>query len=205
MGVVDAVARELMLFAAVMLLIGGIDDLLVDMVYWIRRVRHGPVSAFRLQPPADAGRIAVFVAAWQEAEVIGAMLRTALDRFGAGDYRIYVGCYPNDPATVDAVAAVAESDARVRLVIGGRAGPTTKADNLNLLWRALCRDDMADGVRSRAVVLHDAEDVVHPEELGVFAALIGVADVVQIPVLPLIHPKSRMVSGHYADEFAQAN
>lgn len=203
----DAIVRELTLFAAVGFLVGGIDDLLVDLAWLGHRLRHGttrrPISS--LPAPARSGGLAVFVPAWDEALVIGAMLRTALARYAYADYRIYVGCYPNDRATIDAVAAVAEHDPRVRLVIGGKPGPTTKADNLNTMWRAMQRDDAASGERTRGVVLHDAEDVVHPAELRVFAALIDRHPLVQIPVLPLIDTEARLVSGHYADEFADSH
>jgi adsorption protein B len=133
------------------------------------------------------------------------MLRTALHRFAHDDYRIHVGTYPNDPATIAAVAEVAESDARVRLVIGSRAGPTTKAECLNTLWRALLRDETAEGVRVLGVALHDAEDVVHRQELRVFAQQLQRFDAVQLPVLPLRKPEMRFVAGHYCDEFAEAH
>lgn len=205
---VDAVAREAMLFAAVGLLIGGLDDLLTDIVFLVARLRRGGSARQRvadLPMPARPGRLAIFVPAWDEAAVIGAMLSTALERYRHPDYRLYVGLYPNDPATIAAAAAVAERDGRVRLVIGPRDGPTTKADCLNVLWRALARADAAEGRTTRLVVLHDAEDVVHPAELTVFDALIGKHDVVQLPVLPLVRRGSRLVSGHYADEFAEAH
>ena len=202
---VDPLARELVLFAAAMLMIGGIDDLAIDLLYWWRRIRRGPDVPFRLSPRRVAGRMAVFVPAWHEADVIGRMLDAALIRYQHPDYRIFVGSYPNDPETIDAVAAVAEHDARVRLVINSAEGPTTKADNLNAVWHALLRDDAADGRSTRAVVLHDAEDVVHADELDLFDTLIDVADVVQIPVVPLIDPASRWIGGHYADEFAEAH
>lgn len=206
---IDGVAREAMLFACVGFLIGGLDDLAVDIVYlWLRAKRRlvGTRSPSLGDLPAgDApGRIAVFVSAWDESSVIGAMLRTALARFEHPDYRLYVGCYPNDPATIDAIAAVAETDPRVRLVIGAAPGPTTKAACLNTLWRALLRDEAQD-VRAKAVVLHDAEDVVHAGELRLFDALIGEYQMVQIPVLPLIDGGASLVSGHYADEFAEAH
>ena len=54
-------------------------------------------------------------------------------------------------------------------------------------------------------MLHDAEDVVHPLELRVFDSLIDHYAVVQLPVLPLVKRGSRLVSGHYADEFAEAH
>jgi bacteriophage N4 adsorption protein B len=204
----DAVAREVMLFAAVGLLIGGIDDLAVDLVFIVRRLLRrgrGRMSLMELPAPPAPGRLAVFVPAWDEARVIGAMLATAVDRLDHLDWRIYVGLYPNDPATVDAAAAIAERDDRVRLVIGAKSGPTTKADCLNTLWHALMRDDAAEGRTTRAVVLHDAEDVVHSDELRVFAAMLRDHDVVQLPVLPLIKSDSRLVSAHYADEFCEAH
>ncbi len=202
----DSVAREAMLFAGVGFLIGGLDDLAVDLVYFARRGwrRSGEADRGLSGSERATGRVAIFVPAWDEASVIGAMLTTALDRLDHPDYRLYVGTYPNDRATIDAVAAVAERDARVRLVIGSRPGPTTKADCLNTLWHALRRDE-ANGVRARAIVLHDAEDVVHPAELRAFGALIGDYAAVQLPVRPLVDRAARLVSGHYADEFAEAH
>ncbi|QNE32882.1 glycosyl transferase family protein [Sphingomonas sp. NBWT7] len=203
----DLAVREVTLFAAVGFLIFGLDDLLVDVGWAWHRLRHGstrrPLAG--LPHPATPGRIAMFVPAWEEAGVIGAMLSTALARLDHTSYRLYVGCYPNDAATIAAVRAVATRDDRVRLVIGPRAGPTTKADNLNTLWRALCADDAATGTVTRAVVLHDAEDVVHAAELKVYDALIGDHPLVQIPVMPLIDRAPRLVSGHYADEFAESH
>ncbi|TXC72172.1 glycosyl transferase family protein [Sphingomonas ginsenosidivorax] len=205
---IDAVARETMLFAAIGLLIGGLDDMLVDLVFLVGRVRrggHARLTIATLPPPRQPGRIAVFVAAWDEVAVIGNMLVTAVERFDHPDYRIYVGLYPNDRATIDAAAAVAARDPRIRLVIGARDGPTTKADCLNTLWRAQQRDDARTRVATKAIVLHDAEDVVHADELRIFDALIERHDYVQLPVLPLVKRGAQLVSGHYADEFAEAH
>ena len=209
----DSVVRELTLFAATGFLIGGADDLAIDLVYFFRHLftllrakgrRRLPTLA-DFPPQASSGRIAVFVAAWDESAVIGAMLRTALARFEHPDYRLYVGVYPNDRATIDAVAAVAEHDPRVRMVIGSVAGPTTKAGCLNTLWRTLQRDAQTERWVPKAVVLHDAEDVVHAAELAIFDRLIDRHWVVQLPVLPLVDRGSRLVSGHYCDEFAESH
>ncbi|AQR75890.1 hypothetical protein BXU08_13165 [Sphingomonas sp. LM7] len=206
------IARETTLFAAIWFLVGGIDDLLVDLIYGVRRIRlrlvgreAWPHPASVALDPVPPGRIAVFVAAWDESQVIGRMLRAALHRFDHAEYAIYVGTYPNDPATIAAVAEVAQTDPRVRLVIGGKAGPTTKADCLNTLWRALLRDETAEGFAALGVVLHDAEDIVHPLELKVFAHWLPHCATVQLPVMPLPHPRSRFVAGHYCDEFAEAH
>jgi len=207
---VDAIAREATLFAALWFLVGGIDDLAIDLVYLARCVRmrlsgrRAPVLD-SLTSEESEGPLAIFVAAWDESAVIGAMLRAALTRFDHPDYRIYVGTYPNDLATVRAVADVAAQDRRVRLVIGGADGPTTKADCLNAVWRALLRDEAAEGMPTRAVILHDAEDLVHPGELRVFDHYLADHHAVQLPVLPLRHRKSPMVSGHYIDEFTESH
>ncbi|MCP3734145.1 glycosyl transferase family protein [Sphingomonas sp. RP10(2022)] len=195
-----------MLFAATGLLIGGIDDLIVDLCFlahrWSKRKAVRPTLA-TLPRPASPGAFAVFVAAWDEEAVIGGMLAAAVARFEHPDYRLYVGVYPNDPGTIAAATAVAATDSRIRVVIGSRDGPTTKADCLNTLWTALMRDEAAGRV-TKAVVLHDAEDVVHPAELTVFDTMIEGRSVVQLPVLPLIR-RGSMVSAHYADEFSYAH
>lgn len=206
--IVGAVARETMLFAAMGFVVGGVDDLIIDLIWLVRRFRdrwRADALLSDLPPVSTPGRFAIFIAAWDESRVIGAMLSAALARYDHPNYRIYVGTYPNDPATCDAVAAVSAIDPRVRLAIGSRDGPTTKADNLNVLWRALLADDEASQEKTRAIILHDAEDLVHPDELRVFDSLLARHAVVQLPVLPLIDPRARFVSGHYADEFAEAH
>ena len=65
--------------------------------------------------------------------------------------------------------------------------------------------ETVDHCTAKAIVLHDAEDVVHPLELKLFDRLIERAAVIQLPVLPLPDPNSRWISGHYCDEFAEAH
>jgi len=153
-----------------------------------------------LSSPALPGRIVIFIPAWDESAVIEQMLRHAVDTLGGPHWLIYVGIYPNDPATRAAVERV--DDPRIRIVEGTADGPSTKAACLNTLWQRLMRDEASEGVHAKAIVLHDAEDVVHADEPRVFDTLIERFDLVQLPVLPLIDQRSRWVSGHYIDEFA---
>ncbi len=205
------IAYELTLFAAIGFLVGGFDDVIIDCI-WVARTLWRRLTVYRvnqrvtittLNPPVMRGRIIVFIAAWDEAGVIGRMLDHAVRTFDHADYRIYVGCYPNDPATIAAVTAVASP--HVRVVVGDIPGPTTKADCLNTLWRALCVDENAQGFHAKAIVLHDAEDIVHSAELRVFDTLIERFALVQLPVLPLPDARSRWIGGHYSDEFAEAH
>jgi adsorption protein B len=208
-----AVRAELLLFAAVGLLIGGIDDLVVDLIYGARRLwrratvysRFERMTTATLTSPAEARRMAVFVPAWDESAVIGAMLRRTLDLWRDEAVHIFVGCYPNDRPTIDAVTAIAAGEPRVTVAINPLPGATTKADCLNTLWRAMLRVEAASGEPFGGVVLHDAEDVVHRDALRLMAAMLDRFDFVQLPVLPLASNRSRWVAGHYGDEFAEAH
>jgi len=99
----------------------------------------------------------------------------------------------------------AGNDPRVRLVIHGRDGPTTKADCLNRLYLALGQDEARRHFRFRSVVLHDAEDMVHPAALAAIDRALDAVDFVQLPVRPEPQGRSRWIAGHYSDEFCEAH
>jgi adsorption protein B len=205
------IAAELALFAGVGFLLFAVNDVLVDLIYFGRSIwralaiytRYPRAFASELPSVSESGLIAVLVPAWDESSVIASMLRAALQRLDHPNYRMFVGHYRNDPATAAAIASIA--DPRVEAVEVLADGPTTKADCLNHLYDALIAYEMAHECEAKAVVLHDAEDVVHRFELRIFDALIGRAAVIQLPVLPLPDPHSRWISGHYCDEFAEAH
>ena len=209
--VLSRLAAELALFAGVGFLLVAINDLLVDFIYFGRRIWRA-LTVYSRYPRSfasyfvfkkDPGFIAIFVPAWDESAVIGSMLKATLKRLDYDDYRIFVGYYRNDPASAAAIASV--EDPRVEPVEIDGDGPTTKADCLNHLYDALIAHEVNAGRSAEAVVLHDAEDVVHPYELRIFDGLIDRAAVIQLPVLPLPDRSSRWVSGHYCDEFAEAH
>lgn len=202
------VRHELLFFAAFWLIVGAIDELAIDLRWlWLRlrgRARTGRLPEGLASRPLVV-RAAVLVAAWQEAEVIGAMIAHTLKAWVQSDFVLFVGVYRNDPATLAAALAAAPGDPRLRIIIHDRDGPTTKADCLNRLYAALCDEERADGRRFGTVVLHDAEDMVHPAALAVLDAGLETAAFVQLPVRPEPQPDSRLVAGHYADEFAESH
>lgn len=199
--------RELTLFAGFFLCLGMLDDLAVDLAWLVllvrRRARSLPLPD-ALTTTGLRGPVAVFIPAWHEELVIDTTVRHVLDAWPQPELRLYVGCYPNDPATIAAVRSGARDDPRVRVVIDDEPGPTTKAACLNRLYRALVEDE-ARGGRSRAVILHDAEDMVHPAALGLLDAALDSASFVQLPVRPEPVPGSAFVAGHYLDEFTEAH
>jgi adsorption protein B len=204
-------AAELALFAGVGFLLFGVNDVLVDLIYFARRfwraitvyTRHQRAFASYYVFNQEPGFIAIFVPAWDEAAVIASMLKATLKRLDYPDYRIFIGHYRNDAATAAALATI--EGERVEPVQVEADGPTTKADCLNHLYDALVAYEAGTGRSAKAVVLHDAEDVVHRFELRIFDGLIDRAAVIQLPVLPLVDRHSRWIAGHYCDEFAEAH
>jgi len=204
-------AAELALFAGVGFLLFGLNDLAVDLIYFGRRFWRA-TTVYNRYPRTFASYyvfnrnprfIAILVPAWEESAVIAPMLRATLKRLDYDQYRIFVGYYRNDPGTVAAIRSVkSEKIEPVELAVDG---PTTKADCLNHLYDALVGYELANDCEAKAVVLHDAEDVVHRFELRIFDGLIDRAAVIQLPVLPLINSESHWISGHYCDEFAEAH
>ena len=205
------IAAELALFAGFGFLLFALNDLLVDLIYFVRaawrgvaiRPRYPRLFAEQIEIAAKPGTIAVFIPAWDESAVIASMLRATLGRFEHPDYRLFVGFYRNDPATGAAISSI--NDTRIEAVEVPADGPTTKADCLNHLYDALLAWETARDSPVKAVVLHDAEDVVHPLELKIFDRLMNRAAIVQLPVLPLPDPDSPWIAGHYCDEFAEAH
>jgi len=64
-----------------------------------------------------------------------------------------------------AVDRAAERYPQVHRVAGPTQGPTTKAGNLNAIYSALRRAERQSGERYEIIVVHDAEDIIHPLSL----------------------------------------
>ncbi len=195
--------HELLVFAACALALSSLDDLLVDTVFFGLLARRGSFGRDLPAATTAPGWMAIIIPAWDEADVIGAMLARLLARIDYPVSRVFVGVYPNDAATRACVAAI--DDPRLAMVTCTQPGPTTKADCLNHLWRAVVAHERTAAIRFKGVVLHDAEDVVDGRELAVFNAHLERLAMVQLPVVPLVDRTSRWISGHYLDEFAEAH
>lgn len=224
---VETVQRELILFCVVWFIIGGLDDILVDII-WMLRSCYRRLITYKQHVPMDYRALlaahktdniaikpysapheyhAIFIPAWKESNVIGNMLYGCRNAWANSNIRhhIYVGCYPNDNDTIAQVIIAAKSNPNISLILCSRDGPTTKADCLNHLWKAMVRDELNLGLRARSIILHDAEDRPHPLSLAIFDRLIGRNDIVQLPVIPIAVPGSPLISGHYCDEFCESH
>ncbi len=201
---------ELLLFAGVFFLIGALDDVAIDLLWlWqkatgqarTQRVSRAQSHSYELQGPA-----AVFIPAWQEAGVIGETIQHLLKVWPQTNLRLYVGVYRNDPDTLEAAMRGGRGDARLRLVIHDRHGPSTKADCLNRLYGAMRDDERRTGQLYSTVVFHDAEDLVDPAGLSLLdTAIADGASFAQLPVEPLQQSGWRWLGSHYCEEFAEAH
>ncbi len=194
----------------VVFLVSGIDDLFIDICYLARvlykRLLVAPrypalrEQALRARPEQP---IAVMIPAWQESSVIRQMLLNTRSRLDYTNYVIFVGTYPNDPATAREVDGLEEVGACVIRVTVPHPGPTNKADCLNWIYHAIRRYEAVEGIAFQIFVMQDCEDVIHPLCYRLFNYLIPRKDMVQLPVLSLERRWCEFTGGHYLDEFAQ--
>jgi adsorption protein B len=195
---------------AVWILLSGVDDLFIDVIFcWqYLRVRLFLLDGFRWPSAADLGRwphrrIAIFVPLWRESGVIGRMLEHNLSAIRYDCYDFFLGAYPNDAATVRVIQSLLAAHPNLHLALCPHNGPTSKADCLNWIYQRMLVYETENGVRFDIVMTHDAEDLIHPESLGVINYFARTHDMVQVPVLALPTPFRDLVHGLYCDDFAE--
>ena len=197
---------------AVVYLLGGLNDLFLDLVFYVKPLRRA-LAQGRINPQCEEAElheiaeqsIAILIPAWDESAVIGAMLESTSDRLDYAHYDIFVGCYPNDEATQFEVARAAFDRPHIHRVVCPNAGPTSKADCLNWIVEAIKLKESETGKRYEIFVLHDAEDVVHPLALKVHNRFIPEYDLIQLPVIPYERPLRNITGNTYLDEFAETH
>ena len=193
-------------------LISGLDDLFVDLLFFIMKVvqwlggdsqHHQPSLEEMAEKPEQP--FALMFPAWQEADVIRRALLNTISNIDYRNFHVFVGTYVNDPETQREVEEVMRHHANVTQLIVPHPGPTCKADCLNWLVRGIREYQEQHGIRFAGVILHDAEDVVDTLSLKLFNCLMPEWDLVQIPIISLQRPWWSLIGGHYMDEFAEAH
>ncbi len=207
LDLLDAVAYAMAEPLAGAILLNQLDDLFVDASYLLGGLRRTPPHAVPEEAlrAAPRKRVAILVPAWREADVIARMLdhNLASIDYDRGLYDVFCGTYRNDPETQREVDAVARRFPSVHKVVVPHDGPTSKADCLNWVWRGVLDAEAQRGIRYDVLVLHDAEDVIHPLSLRLYATLIPRHEFVQTPVFSLDRGLGQWVAGTYLDEFAE--
>ena len=172
---------------AVTLLLSGLDDLIPLVILLGHRTRlwlRPEKPSAGLAPVPSESSIAIFVPCWKESGVIGNMVRHNLTAIRYRNFHIFLGAYPNDEATVAVAEQLADSFANIHVAVCPNPGPTSKADCLNSIYRAMQQFEQEQDLRFNTIVLHDAEDMIHPEALPLINRERVNYDMVQVPVLP---------------------
>jgi adsorption protein B len=195
---------------SILILISAADDLFLDGWYWTRRLKlklQG--KSLNLQIPEEQLRqkperaLAIMVPAWHEHDVISQMLANMVATLDYSRYVVFAGTYPNDDLTIAEVERMRRRYRHLVRVEVPNPGPTSKADCLNAIVRAIFAYETHHGERFAGAILHDSEDVLHPLELKFFNWMLESHDLIQIPVIALERQWWEIISGTYMDEFAE--
>lgn len=205
-----AAINYITLFVAIIIMLSSIDDLFIDISYWVRRIyralfihsKHPRLPITQLRLPHEKW-MAIMIPAWQEHEVIERMVETTIGNLEYERFMIFIGVYPNDPPTKAAVHRLSRQYRQVIEVNVPHDGPTCKADCLNWIVEAIMSDETTSGREYAGFVMHDSEDVIHPLELRLFNYLIPRKDFIQLPVLSLECHWKDWVACTYMDDFAE--
>ncbi|QWD93487.1 phage adsorption protein NrfB [Polynucleobacter asymbioticus] len=202
--------KYLAMTIAVIIFFSSIDDVFIDITYWIRRVWRSQTiykKNERLQYTAlnevPEKPLAIMVPAWNETGVIGKMAELAATTMEYENYHVFVGTYPNDPDTQKDVDRACAIFPNVHKVICARPGPTSKADCLNNVLDAILQFERQTNLEFAGFILHDAEDVISSMELKLFNYLVNKNDLIQVPVYPFERKWNNFTSMHYLDEFTE--
>ncbi len=194
---------------AAIILLSSLDDLFIDIWFWTRKFwrkvtierRYSPLTLEQLNA-RDEQPIAIMVPAWQEQNVIAAMIEDMVRVLDYRSYTVFVGTYQNDAATIREVERMRHRYKHLhRVEVPARR--TGKADCLNWLVQAILHYEYEAGVEFAGIVMHDSEDVLHPIELKFFNYLLPRKDMIQLPVASLERNRFELVAGTYMDEFAE--
>ena len=193
---------------------GSLDDLFLDVVHSVFSLRPKRISKDEwsewIQKEEDP--IAVMIPAWQEYDVLEAMVKTNLRRLKYNNFHWFIGVYPNDEKTLTIALKMQDLyPEKITVVVNSMPGPTSKAQCLNEILKV-----MISGIENaemngetpwvpRFIAIHDAEDVIHPLSFKAINAQNRDVDFVQVPIFSLPVATEKWVAGTYLDEFADVH
>jgi adsorption protein B len=207
---IDHWIANLMAPLALWVVVNGFDDLFILLVAAFAWLRFRFASDRRERTPTEREldavpqrRMAIFVCLWHEHGVIRDMVEHNIRSIRYQNYDFFIGVYPNDTPTVAAATEVCNRYPNVHLSMTPHPGGTSKADNLNWIFQRMLLHEERHNVQFEMIVIHDAEDVIHPDDLRWLNYYAQWYDMVQIPVLALPTPFRQLTHGVYCDEFAE--
>lgn len=206
------VCRVVMICLIIVFLVSGLDDFLVDIVYYVRgayrhlfkRKKIRPITWDQLESVPEKP-VAIMVPAWKEADVIADMILNFRKTVKYENWVLFVGTYPNDPDTFREAERARCYIPNTEVVVTPAPGPTSKSDCLNWIYQGILLFEERTGIEFEIFLMHDAEDMVHPASVKFYNYLMPRMDFIQTPVIPLSRKWYQFVGGVYMDEFAESH
>lgn len=183
-----------------------IDDLFIDLVALVNRLKPTQLTAdllMRMKAKREK-QIAIIIANWHEANVIGKMISGNIKNVQYSHYHFFLGVYPNDTETMIAVNNLqAVYPLKVHMIVNHKDGPTSKGQMLNEVIRGVLSFEKEKNLKFDVFLMHDSEDILHPHSLTVINSEIETTDFLQTPVFSFNRPFHQWVGSTYIDEFAE--
>ncbi|HWU42976.1 MAG TPA: glycosyltransferase, partial [Bdellovibrio sp.] len=185
-----------------------LDDLFIDAIAYLKKLKPRVISQevlarMKREPQKN---IAIMIANWKEAEVLGPMIRGNIRGLEYTNYTFFLGVYPNDLATWEEASRLEKLfPHKVVVIVNSQPGPTSKGQMLNEIARQILESEEKLGIRYDLFLLQDSEDVLHPYSLTLMNFYSHEADFIQIPVFSFDVPKTSLVGGVYIDEFSESH
>ncbi|MBC2601839.1 glycosyl transferase family protein [Puniceicoccus vermicola] len=206
------ICRVIMIGLIIIFLVSGLDDFFVDLVYYVRgayrflfkRNMVKPVTREQLESIPEKP-VAIMVPAWQESAVIADMILNFRKSVKYDNWVLFVGTYPNDPDTFREAERARCYIPNTEVVVTPAPGPTCKSDCLNWVYQGILLYEERTGIKFDIFLMHDAEDMVHPDSVKFYNYLMPRMDFIQTPVVPLSRKWYQLVGGVYMDEFAESH
>ncbi|KAF1077042.1 glycosyl transferase family protein [Halodesulfovibrio sp. MK-HDV] len=204
------ILKIVFLGVAFIFVISGIDEFFIDLCYFFRETyrklfitRHNKrlTEEQLLAKPEQA--IAIMIPCWDESAIIRQMLENTIKTINYSNYVIFIGTYPNDPATQREVNLIREKYGNVERIVTPNDGPTNKADCLNWLYEGILVFEKDNNKEFEIFIMEDSEDIIHPLMLKLCNYVIPKLDMIQIPVHPVPRHWTNFTGNHYLDEFAE--
>lgn len=196
---------------ALLILVSSLDDVFIDIYYWIRKIwrwatvksRYKPLRIEQLREKEESW-LAIMAPAWKEYDVIAKMVENTIATMEYRNYVIFIGTYQNDAeTTAEADRMARRFPNKVRRANVGHDGPTCKADCLNWIVQSIFQYEELHQIQFSGIIMHDSEDVIHPLEFHLYNFLIDRKDLIQLPVLSLEREWHEFVAGTYLDDFSE--
>lgn len=197
--------QTILVILGISFLFFGLEDIFIDFIAYFKKLRPRNISSSELSllKNADQKKIAIIVPAWDESNVIEHMLRGNIHIIDYDNYHFFLGVYPNDQETIDAVKRVQKIYPFVHPVINSKEGPSSKGQMLNEVIQYILNYESEADLKFDGFIMQDSEDAIHPLMFLLANSYLSKYDFIQTPVFSLPVSPFQLVGGIYMDEFAE--